>query len=142
MRYPPEHALYRANSAGAAVFRIEDGRLAVLVIRYGSRWSFPKGHIEPGETEQQAALREVKEETGVDATLLPGFRYASSSAKAGETRLIIGFAAWYAGGVPTPQPGETEEVCWLPVEEAAQRMRFAQDADFIRQAAAFAIACR
>ena len=48
--------------------------LILLRHRFGGHWSFPKGHVEQGENEQQTAMREVKEETGVSITLLDGFR--------------------------------------------------------------------
>lgn len=121
---------YAGNSSGAAVFRGEE----VLLIRSGRRWSFPKGHIEVGESEEEAAVREVREESGAAARLLPSLRMEMPSAHAGDTRRIIGFAAIYAGGELTPQPGETDEAVFLPVEEALSRMRFDADRRFIRAA--------
>ena len=56
------------TSAGAVIFRRSEGKLLFLVI-YSARnkvWGFPKGHIEEGETEKGAALREIKEETGLE----------------------------------------------------------------------------
>ncbi|OIO33366.1 MAG: hypothetical protein AUJ70_03390 [Candidatus Omnitrophica bacterium CG1_02_40_15] len=55
-------------SAGAVIFKREGDKILFLVI-YSKRnniWSFPKGHLERGETEKQAALREIKEEVGLD----------------------------------------------------------------------------
>ncbi len=55
-------------SAGAVVFKKEASDLLFLVI-YSNRnntWGFPKGHLEQGETEKQAAAREIKEEIGVE----------------------------------------------------------------------------
>ena len=134
-RYAADDPLRTVDSAGAAVFRTEDGMPEVLVIRHGSKWTFPKGHIESGESPEDAAVREVYEETGAHIRLLPGFRHDMPSPKAGDRRMIIGFAAVYVGGILRPQEGETEEAVWLPVEEAALRMRFPCDADFLRFAA-------
>lgn len=130
-RYAADDPLRKVNSAGAAVFRVKDGQPEVLVIRSGRKWSFPKGHIEPGETEESAALREVLEETGAQIRLLPGFRHEAPSPRPGDQRMVIGFAAEYVGGDLRPQDGETDEVIWLPPEEAAARMRFPCDASFI-----------
>ncbi len=58
----------------------EGGKRRYLILRHrnGEHWSLPKGHIEPGESEQEAALREAQEETGIsDIELVPGFRAVS-----------------------------------------------------------------
>ena len=69
--------LNRELSAGGVIFRREAEKLLFLII-YSARnkiWGFPKGHIEPDETEQEAALREITEETGLqDLKIIAGFR--------------------------------------------------------------------
>ena len=65
------------RSAGAIVFkRSESGDTRVLLIRhrFSSHWAFPKGHIEPHETEERAAVREVQEETGIHIKIECDFR--------------------------------------------------------------------
>lgn len=65
------------KSCGTVVYRINDkGNIEYLLLHYGSDyWGFPKGHIERGETEQQAALRELEEETDItDVKVKTGFR--------------------------------------------------------------------
>lgn len=63
----------RETSAGGVVYRRENGRPLYLLIRdaYG-HWGFPKGHVEEGERPESAALREVREETGLAALTLRG----------------------------------------------------------------------
>ena len=75
---------YRLNclyekSCGAIIFNdLSDERYFLLVKNTnGKYWGFPKGHVEIGETEEQTAIREVKEETNLDVTILPGFRKTS-----------------------------------------------------------------
>jgi 8-oxo-dGTP pyrophosphatase MutT (NUDIX family) len=67
----------KERSAGAVVFAGMPGGPEYLLLRYGAgNWGFPKGHVEPGETDVQAAQREVEEETGIPIAaqrLLPGF---------------------------------------------------------------------
>lgn len=66
------------RSAGAVLFLRRGETLQyVLVQSRTGEWGFPKGHLEAGETEYQAALREIFEETGARAALLPGFREES-----------------------------------------------------------------
>ena len=64
------------KSCGAIVYRKNRSQIELLLIknRYGGHWSFPKGHVEGQETEIQTALREVKEETGLDINIQKGFR--------------------------------------------------------------------
>lgn len=65
------------KSCGAVVFRKVKDILYVLTINFDYKmldiWGFPKGHVENGENEIQAACREVKEETFVDIKVIPGF---------------------------------------------------------------------
>ncbi len=64
-------AARRIDKAGAIILSsADDGK--IILIHRGDRddWSFPKGHAEPGETMEQTMLREVKEETGLDVTIL------------------------------------------------------------------------
>ena len=67
----------REFSAGAIIFRKEKDQPLFLLIYSGrnKKWGFPKGHIEPGEDEKDAALREINEETGIVAlNFIDGFR--------------------------------------------------------------------
>ncbi|MFM7678140.1 MAG: NUDIX hydrolase [Roseiflexaceae bacterium] len=62
--------LHNPHAAGCVVFTSCDGHLCVLIIldQYG-KWTFPKGHLEPGERAPDAAIREVFEETGITGQL-------------------------------------------------------------------------
>ena len=67
------------KSCGVLVIRGEPIR-EFLLMRHADRWDLPKGHVDPGETEHQCALRELREETGIAATdieLLDSFRFES-----------------------------------------------------------------
>jgi len=86
----------------------------------GYVWTHPKGRTDPGETPEQTALREVKEETGVDATivsLLPGEYLGGTSI----TRYFLMTAAADSGGVP-PDDKETTSVKWMTPNEARQHI--------------------
>ena len=64
------------KSCGVIVYRRNQEHIDLLLVknRYGGHWSFPKGHVEGNETEVQTALREVREETGLEVRLQSGFR--------------------------------------------------------------------
>lgn len=64
------------RSAGAIVFNLEGTEPEYLLLHYtATHWDFPKGNIEMGENEKQAATREIREETGItDVEFLEGFR--------------------------------------------------------------------
>lgn len=67
----------REKSCGVLVLRQQEDELYVVLLRhrFGGHWSFPKGHVEAGESERQTALREVREETGLTGIkLMDGFR--------------------------------------------------------------------
>jgi bis(5'-nucleosidyl)-tetraphosphatase len=68
------------RSAGAVVFSISGDEPEYLLLHYtSSHWDFPKGNIEPGETEKEAAVREIREETGItDVEFIEGFRHTIS----------------------------------------------------------------
>ena len=66
----------RENSAGAIIFRMVDNIPYYLLLHYPSgHWEFTKGHIEKGENPEDAARREIEEETGIkDIKIIPGFK--------------------------------------------------------------------
>ena len=63
------------KSCGGIVYRKFHGNTEILLIKHikSGYWSFPKGHVENGETEEETAKREIKEETGIDVYIDSGF---------------------------------------------------------------------
>ena len=63
------------KSCGAVVFTHKDGEIHYVIIRaHNGEHGFPKGHMEPGETELETALREIAEEVGLKPAFVTGFR--------------------------------------------------------------------
>ena len=64
------------KSCGAIVYRKYHGNTEILLIKHinSGHWSFPKGHVEGDETEEETAKREIMEETGIDVNLDTTFR--------------------------------------------------------------------
>jgi 8-oxo-dGTP diphosphatase len=111
------------RSAGGVVVR--DG--CVLVVhrpRYDD-WSLPKGKLEPGESWEDAALREVAEETGLVCELgeeVGRTHYRDHSGRAKEAR----YFQMTCSGEPRVQ-NEVDEVRWVPLEEAAALLSYERD---------------
>ncbi|WP_102127384.1 NUDIX hydrolase [Deinococcus planocerae] len=109
----------------------------VLLVRYRSgAWAFPKGHVEPGETLAQTAVREVREETGVTASPLgplPETRYTNDR---GEARVIHWFAMRAAQGTPPTLEATFTEGGFFPPDEAAARLTYPEDRELLRAALA------
>jgi 8-oxo-dGTP pyrophosphatase MutT (NUDIX family) len=108
--------------------RRDDGTVEVLLVhrpRYGD-WSFPKGKLEPGETDEQAALREVEEETGLRCELgaeLPSTSYRDSKLRQKTVRY---WALGPVDGSAAPK-NEVDEVRWLPLPEAERLLSYDRD---------------
>ena len=85
----------REKSCGVLVLRQQEDELYVVLLRhrFGGHWSFPKGHVEAGESERQTALREVREETGLTGIkLMDGFRESVEySPKPGVKKQVVYF---------------------------------------------------
>ena len=88
------------HSAGAVVFTRINNEIKYVIIRSPQGfYGFPKGHIEAGESEVQAALREVSEEVGLSVSILPDFRTEDAHPipnKKDVIKHIVYFAAEYA----------------------------------------------
>jgi len=124
------------KSCGAVVFR-KDEDWKVLLIRHtrGRHISFPKGHVESGETESQTAEREILEETGVRVRVDRCFRAENRyNIRPDTQKLVVIFAALTEQAEITPQPEEIAEAFWLSVEEAEDRLTYERDRRILREA--------
>ena len=122
------------KSCGALVYRRNREQIELLLIknRYGGHWSFPKGHVEGRETEVQTALREVKEETGLDISLQSGFRHAVEYFP----RPIVKKQVVYFLGEATSndlhmQEEEISRIIWMDIHKAYHMVTFKNDKNLI-----------
>lgn len=111
------------GGAGGVVLRrsAAGGSPEVLMIadRYGFV-SLPKGHLEPGESPEQAAVREVFEETGVNAVVkkeIGTSQYSFTGADGPVHKTVRFYLMEATGGKTRPQAGETLDVRWVPVKD-------------------------
>lgn len=120
------------HSAGGVVFRRKDkGRtIEWLICKHSGyhKWVLPKGIIEEGESPEDAALREVSEETGIKAKIIQkimpdvAYRYAKNGILV--NKKVEFFLMEYASGDIKDHCWEMEEVQWVKTEEALKLLEF------------------
>jgi len=105
----------RSADLAAFVLLIEDGRVLLVKQSYGLRlWALPGGMASPGESLEEAAVREVREETGLDVQV------GGMVALADRGPLLLAvFAGAVRGGEMRPEPGEIEELRWFSLDDLA-----------------------
>ena len=123
----------RIAQAGAIAFRIADEEPRVLLVRAKQNpehWIFPKGHIEPGETTEEAARRELAEEAGVAGELVAAVGSLEFESK-GEPVHVDYFVFRHTGMCG---PGEGREPRWCSYDEAMSLIVFADARELLRSA--------
>jgi 8-oxo-dGTP pyrophosphatase MutT (NUDIX family) len=97
-------------------------------------WSLPKGHIEEGETPEQAAIREVAEETGITSSISRPLGVIDFWFMAGGKRIhktVHHFLFTEVSGVLMPQESEVDEVSWFPLGEIIERLAYPDEKKLI-----------
>jgi bis(5'-nucleosidyl)-tetraphosphatase len=124
-----QQARTHERSCGAIVFEEMEGALHVLMIQHrAGHWSFPKGHMEKGESEHETAIREVREETGVEIEIASNFRGESTySPRNGVSKTVAFFIGNRFGGTVRPQEGEVCAVHWMRAVDAVRLLTFDKD---------------
>jgi len=140
-RYPTR----RATSAGGVVCDDRpDGRRWVLLIARRNaagkpQWTLPKGGIEDGESEEQAALREVREETGYGALIeeLLGtieYWFVWRPDQVRYHKFVHYYFMWWDGQEPGKRDDEAEHVEWVPLEVALVRLAHRNERKLVEKA--------
>jgi 8-oxo-dGTP pyrophosphatase MutT (NUDIX family) len=140
----------REFSAGGVLVRRLKGRWMVAAIRPGGRpkglWALPKGNVGPSEEPSAAALREVAEETGVEAKLdrkLGDVRYVYTQSwgeEAGErifkivSFYLLRYSSGRLGDVPPAFAHEVAEARWLPLDEAPRLLAYRGEREMAHKA--------
>jgi 8-oxo-dGTP pyrophosphatase MutT (NUDIX family) len=130
-------------SAGGVVVR--DGQVVVIVPTRRSAsgdkvLALPKGHVDPGETPAQAAQREVREEGGVQGSLvdrLGEVRYWYQRNGRRIPKLVTFFLFDYVSGDPADHDHEVEEARWMPLEQAARQLTYKGEREMVLLAVGF-----
>ena len=116
------------KSCGGIVYTRQGSQTLYVVIQHlGGHWGFPKGHMEAGEDEQTTALREIREEIGVNVRLIDEFRTVEEYPlpnEPGVTKQVVYFLAEYSDQDLRYQKEELKAACLLSYEEAMKRLTF------------------
>ncbi|MDE5582109.1 MAG: NUDIX domain-containing protein [Ruminococcus sp.] len=125
------------KSCGAIVYRKFHGNTEILLIKHinSGHWSFPKGHVECGETEVETARREIKEETSIDVIIDPTFRETVTySPKKDTMKVVVYFLARAKNVDFIPQENEISEIRWVDISYASNILSYENDRTIVTRA--------
>ncbi len=128
-------------SAGGVLFRPADGGYEVAVIRLsgGKVTALPKGLVDRGESPEETALREVREETGMEGELVAPlgyirYYYYSKEEDTRYFKLVHFYLLRYRGGSERDHDWEVEGVEWMPLKEALQTLSYKGEREILERA--------
>ena len=128
-------------SSGGLVYRLLDGHTEVVLIsRLGGRvWCLPKGHVETGESLENTALREVSEETGIEARIVQPigdvqYWYYDKWEKKRIFKTVHFFILEYIHGDVANHDREVDEARWFSVEKASDLLTYPSEQEIFMKA--------
>jgi 8-oxo-dGTP pyrophosphatase MutT (NUDIX family) len=133
----------REFSAGGLVIRNMRGRpyLATVLVKGGTVHALPKGHIEPGEKGPETAVREVQEETGLEAEVVEKlgdikYWYVRKWSDGARVFKVVSFflLRYRSGSLDNYQRAEVDGAEWIPLEEAPKLLAYRGEKDMAKLA--------
>ncbi len=131
------------SAGGLVVDSLDPAAQALLISRHDRRgrliWSFPKGHLEAGETDRDAAIREVGEETGIIAKIIEplgeiDFWFMADGRRIHKT--VHHFLMVCQGGELCADDPEVESVEWVPLSAVSARLAYSDERALLKKARA------
>ena len=129
----PEYFAIPATHAGGVVFRGDGDTIEYLLVQaknVAREWVLPKGHVKPGESAEQAARREVREETGVDAGVLDVLETVQFDARGEPVKAR--FFLMKALDLGAPREGRARK--WLRFDDAIEQASFKESRSLLVEA--------
>ncbi len=132
-------------SAGGVAFRRADSEpeIAIVCVKPKQRWQLPKGIVDPGESPEVTALREVREEAGVETdrlALIETIEYWYRSVRNGKPvryhKFVHFYLLQYRNGDVSRHDHEVEEARWVSLEEALEMLEFKSEREVVEKARA------
>ncbi|MBI4823297.1 MAG: NUDIX hydrolase [Nitrospirae bacterium] len=128
-------------SSGGVVFKEADGSIevALIAIKGGNIWSLPKGIIDKGETPESTAMREVKEETGLNGRLIDkigdiSYWYFMREENARCKKTVHYYLMSYISGTTEDHDREVDKSRWFPIDEAINMLSYKGDRETMEKA--------
>lgn len=134
----------KEKSAGAVIFCMKNDKIKFLLLKYTNYWGFAKGWMEEGESEEQTAIREIKEETNLEnVKIIPGFQQQQKWMYRLNEEWRDKEAVFFLVEVNEEQAkkvkisDEHEDFKWLEKDEAVKIMRIKQNKEMLKKADEF-----
>jgi 8-oxo-dGTP pyrophosphatase MutT (NUDIX family) len=136
---PPRRKTRDEHSSGGAVITVREGvpYVALIATRNKTRWGLPKGAVTQGETSEAAALREVLEETGIEARIVKPLDTIEYFFRAGDTLIrkrVDFYLMEYLAGELQPQLSEVDDVQWVELSASLKRASFESERKLLEMA--------
>jgi 8-oxo-dGTP pyrophosphatase MutT (NUDIX family) len=125
------------RAAGGVVVRDDLGAREVVVVhrpKYDD-WTLPKGKAYAGESDEDCAIREVEEETGLRCSLEAELASVSYADAAGRPKTARYWLMRPVGGKLRPATREVDDARWMPIAEAEQMLSYERDREVLRSLA-------